>query len=538
MIDSMTAPVLRVRDLTVGYSGRGRRVAAVRGVSFEVGVGEVVAVVGESGSGKTTTANAVIGLLPPAAQVAGGGIELLGEDITNWSDRRMQTVRGARIGYVPQDPTVSLNPSKRIGHQIGDVLRIHGRADRRGAAVRAVEILRLVGLSEPERRVGQYPHELSGGMRQRVLIGMALACDPQLLIADEPTSALDVTVQRRVLDLLADLTARAGTAMLLVTHEQGPAARVLEEPQHPYTRALIAAAPSLSSARLRPAATPGRARLDDGEPVVRVRDLVTDYPAHGRGQALRAVDGVSFDVPRGTTFALVGESGSGKSTVARTVARLVDAGSGTVELFGRDVTRLRGAELRALRARVQIVHQNPYAALNPRLSVREILVDPLRAYRIGDRIARRRAADELLDDVALPRALGDRRPAELSGGQRQRVAIARALALRPDLVVLDEPVSALDVSVQAQVLALLVELQARHDLTYLLVSHDLAVVRQVSDQVGVMATGRLVEVGPTEAVFGSPTAEHTRALLDAIPKPRAAPASAASHRPLSERTYR
>jgi peptide/nickel transport system ATP-binding protein len=559
MIDSVTAPVLRVRDLTVGYSGRGRRVAAVRGVSFEVGVGEVVAVVGESGSGKTTTANAVIGLLPPAAQVAGGGIELLGEDITNWSDRRMQTVRGARIGYVPQDPTVSLNPSKRIGHQIGDVLRIHGRADRRGAAARAVEILRLVGLSEPDRRVGQYPHELSGGMRQRVLIGMALACDPQLLIADEPTSALDVTVQRRVLDLLADLTARAGTAMLLVTHdlgvaaeradrilvmrdgelvEQGPAARVLEEPQHPYTRGLIAAAPSLSSARLRPAAAPGRARFDDGEPVVRVRDLVTDYPAHGRGQALRAVDGVSFDVRRGTTFALVGESGSGKSTVARTVARLVDAGSGTVELFGHDVTRLRGAELRALRARVQIVHQNPYAALNPRLSVREILVDPLRAYRIGDRATRRRAADELLDDVALPRALGDRRPAELSGGQRQRVAIARALALRPDLVVLDEPVSALDVSVQAQVLALLVELQARHDLTYLLVSHDLAVVRQVSDQVGVMAAGRLVEVGPTEAVFGSPIAEHTRALLDAIPKPRAAPAPSVAHRPLSERTFR
>ncbi|GAA1395626.1 ABC transporter ATP-binding protein [Pseudonocardia kongjuensis] len=543
-------PVLRVRELSVAYRVRRRTVPAVRGVSFDVHRGEVVAVVGESGSGKTTTAGAVTGLLPATASVSAGTVELGGQDITGWSDTRMETVRGARIGLVPQDPTVSLNPTKRIGEQIAEVLRIHGRADRRAAAAAAVEILRHSGFRDPERRAAQYPHELSGGMRQRVLIGIATACSPELLIADEPTSALDVTVQRTVLDQLAATAARTGSATLLVTHdlgvageradrilvmrdgrivEQGPVDEVLGEPRDPYTRQLIAAAPSTRSPRLRaagavatgPGAPAGPVRPGE-PPAVRIDRLTKDYPAGGRRAVFRAVDDVSLTIAPGTTFALVGESGSGKSTVARCVARLVEASTGSVELFGRDVTRLAGAELRRLRARVQLVHQNPFAALNPRLDVQRIIADPLRAFRTGDRRHRATAVAELLDDVGLPRSFGTRRPAELSGGQRQRVAIARAVALRPDLLVLDEPVSALDVSVQAQVLQLLVDLQARLGLTYLLISHDLGVVAQASDTVGVMAGGRLVETGPTAEVYRNPSSEHTRALLDAIPGRRTA----------------
>ena len=539
-----SGPLLVVEGLEVAYRTRRGTVPAVRGVDLHVDAGEVVAVVGESGSGKTTTAQAIIGLLPRGGVRTAGRIVLDGTDISAWSDKELERVRGARLGLVPQDPTVSLNPVRRIGDQVADVLVVHSGLARRATGQRVVEILEQAGLRDPEAVARQYPHQLSGGMRQRVLIGIALACRPALVIADEPTSALDVTVQRAVLDHLGSLTAELGTAVLLVTHdlgvaaeraqrvivmnrgrvvEEGSARQILEDPQDPYTKALVAAAPSLSPTRLRPsvrAAPPARTTQEPKPAVVEVRDLVKEFtvPQQGGGKkTLRAVDGVSFSVPRGETFAIVGESGSGKSTTARLVLRLADPTSGSVHVDGQDITRLRGRRLRRLREHLQLVYQNPYASLDPRFTIGQVLTEPLEAFRVGDRASRARRAAELLDQVALPTSALHRHPAELSGGQRQRVAIARALALHPQVVVLDEPVSALDVSVQAQILQLLVDLQAELGLSYLFISHDLAVVRQISDRVGVMSRGELVESGTTEQIFADPQHDYTRALLAAIP---------------------
>ena len=538
----MSPPTLDVRNARVDYlPRRGRDVVhAVRGVDLTVQPGQVVALVGESGSGKSSLAAAITGLLPANARLAGGSVSLSGEDITGMAGRRATRVRGARIGMVPQDPGVALNPLQRIGTQVAEVLIIHGRADRRRAHLEAVGILERVGLPDPAARARQYPHELSGGMRQRVLIGIALACRPPLVIADEPTSALDVTVQRAILDLFDELTTAANAAVLLITHdlgvageraddivvlndglvvESGPTPEVLTSPQHAYTRRLISAAPSISTADVR-SRRGADGPLVTGPPVVEVRDLVKEYRSRaGAGSPLRAVDGVSFTVARGGTFALVGESGSGKSTTVRMVARLIDATGGSVTINGTDVTSLRGAALRRHRADVQVVYQNPYSSLNPRHSVARIIDEPLRAFRRGDRTTRAERARELLEQVALRPSMATRRPGELSGGQRQRVAIARAIALEPSLIVLDEPVSALDVSVQEQILQLLVDLQTRLGISYLFVSHDLAVVRQIADTVGVMQHGRLVETGPTAAVFQSPQHEYTAELLASIPRP-------------------
>jgi peptide/nickel transport system ATP-binding protein len=511
--------LLRIADLAVSYQA----VPAVRDVGFDVGEGEVVAVVGESGSGKSTTAHAAIGLLPRGGRVDGGSITFDGRDLLALSDRQWRGVRGREIALVPQDPAVSLNPVHRIGDQVAEVLRIHGLAERRTASLQAIELLERAGVPSPELRARQYPHQLSGGLRQRVLIAAALAGRPKLIIADEPTSALDVTVQRRILDHLTSLAADSGTAILLITHDLGVAAdrasrivvlsqgSVVEEgssvvsaPTHPYTQQLLAAAPSMSSA-LRPAAPPA-------EPLVSVRDLAKTFDG-----GIRAVDGVSFDIPRGQTLALVGESGSGKSTTARMVLRLETPSAGTVEFDGRDITALPGGDLRRLRRRMQIVYQNPYASLNPKFSVEDVVAEPLRAFGVPDRRAR---VSELLEQVALPTSVARRKPAELSGGQRQRVAIARALALKPDLVVCDEPVSALDVSVQAQILRLLADLQSSMGLSYLFISHDLAVVRQLADHVGVMRAGTLVELGPAAQVLADPESEYTKELLAAIPGSR------------------
>lgn len=530
--------LLTVRDLAVSYrTGRGD-VHAVRDVSLHVDTGETVAVVGESGSGKSTTAAAVVRLLAPAARITSGAIDLLGHDLATASPRVLRTVRGALVGLVPQDPTVSLNPVTRIGDQVAEALVVHGLADRRGAAREAVEALRRTGLPEPELRARQYPHELSGGMRQRVLIAIALVARPRLLVADEPTSALDVTVQRRILDHLDELTAATGTGVLLITHDLGVAAdradrivvmsrgrvveagtpdEVLGSPREAYTRALLAAAPSLRGARR--AATPPVAT--DTPPALEVRGLVKDFPLPRTSRTgagvLRAVDDVSFAVPRGRTLALVGESGSGKSTTARLALRLTEPTAGTVHVDGADVTRARGEQLRSLRRRLQVVQQNPYASLDPRWTVERIVTEPLRAFRVGDRRERAARAAELLDLVALPASALHRNPAELSGGQRQRVAIARALSVRPDIVVLDEPVSALDVSVQAQILDLLADLQRDLAVSYLFISHDLAVVRQVAHEVVVLRHGRVVEQGDVETVFARPSHPYTTELLDAIP---------------------
>ncbi|MBT1256155.1 ABC transporter ATP-binding protein [Rhodococcus erythropolis] len=519
--------LLSVTDLQIAYGAE----PAVSGVSFSVGRGEVVAVVGESGSGKSTTAHAILGLLAGSGHVTGGTVEFEGEQIDSYSDRAWQRIRGARIGLVPQDPTTSLNPVTRIGDQVAEVLRIHGLADRRKARLDAVEVLERAGIDRPEIRARQYPHELSGGMRQRVLIGIALVANPALIIADEPTSALDVTVQRRILDHLDERIAESGAAVLLITHdlgvaadradrilvmqggrivESGRTADILDNPRHEYTKKLLDSAPSLSSG---PVDRPVR---QDTSPLLTLTGITKRFNV-GRGSSITAVNEVSLTVPRGQTVSLVGESGSGKSTTARIAVRLEQADAGTISFDGHDITKVKGSDLRELRRKIQLVYQNPYASLDPKLSVQDIVAEPLRAFKVGGRSQQQSRAAELLDQVALPEQFLSRKPAELSGGQRQRVAIARALALKPDLLVLDEPVSALDVSVQAQILALLDELQRELGLTYLFISHDLAVVRQISDVVGVMQAGRLLEIGTTTEIFDNPRNEYTRTLLDAIP---------------------
>ena len=545
----MTGALLEIRGLTVSYRTRTGPLTAVRGVDLDVRPGEIVALVGESGSGKSTTAHAIPRLLAGNAVIEAGEIRFAGQDLTSLSERGLRRVRGAKIGLIPQDPTVSLNPVKRVGEQVAEVLRLHGLATRRTAPLDAVEVLDRAGLPEPAVRARQYPHELSGGMRQRVLIAIAIAASPRLIVADEPTSALDVTVQRRILDHLERLTGELGSAVLLVTHdlgvaadrarriavmsegrivEEGPARRILGDPQDAYTRRLLASAPSLTVARplVRPLARPLARPLVRSvappaeEPLVAAEHLVKEFPLPGPAAAFRAVDDVSLTVHRGRTLALVGESGSGKSTTARLLLRLVEPSSGRIVFAGEDITRARGAALRRLRRRAQLVYQNPYASLDPRFTIAEVITEPLRAFHVGDRAFRTARARELLDRVALPDSTLHRRPAELSGGQRQRVAIARALALSPDLVVCDEPVSALDVSVQAQVLELLAELQADIGVAYVFISHDLAVVREIAHQVAVLQDGRVVETGTTEQIFGDPGHPHTRELLAAIPGAR------------------
>ncbi|MFD3509416.1 dipeptide ABC transporter ATP-binding protein [Nocardia sp. NPDC058666] len=523
------ATLLRVNDLHIAYRTGSGSVDALRGVTIEVARGEVVALVGESGSGKSTLAHAVIGLLADSAQIVSGTVEFDGERVDPGNEKALQRLRGARVGLVPQDPGLSLNPVLRVGDQVAEALLVHKLADRRGAALQALDLLAEVGLDRPEVRARQYPHELSGGQRQRVLIAIALACGPELIIADEPTSALDATVARQVLDRLAERIAARGTAVLLITHdlavaaeradrlvvleqgkviESGSTEQVLNHAVQPYTQRLLAASPALSPTEFRPS------RPRAAAPLLSVHALHKRF--HAGAGTIAAVDGVEFSLDRGETLSLVGESGSGKSTTARIALRLTDADSGTVTFDGHNLTGIRRSRLRALRKRFQVVYQNPYSSLDPRWDVADIIAEPLRAYGIDNRADR---VAELLEQVALPTTFVRRKPAELSGGQRQRVAIARALALRPDLLVLDEPVSALDASVQAQILDLLDTLQSELALGYLFISHDLAVVRRISDRVAVMRHGRILETGPTATLFTDPQHPYTRELLAAIPAP-------------------
>lgn len=529
-------PVLRVRDLTVTYHGTDSPITAVRGVDLDIMPGEVVALVGESGSGKSSTAHAVVGLLPPGSRMT-GSIRVDGVEMSTLSQARLRDIRGRVIGFIPQDPSQSLDPTKRVGDQVAEVLRIHDATSRRAARSRAVDLLEAAGLPDPAVRAKQYPHELSGGMRQRVLIAAALACRPALVIADEPTSALDVTVQAQVLDSLDQLTRDMGTAVLLVTHDLGVAAdrarrvvvmstgrivehgtpqTVLRSPAHSYTQRLIASIPTLNTAMAR-----GRPEPREATPLLVAHRLVKEYRHPGRSgrrrSRFRAVDDVSFTIGKGETFAIVGESGSGKSTTARLITRLTSATAGDLTLGGLDLARAKGKALRQMRKRIQLVHQNPDASLDPRMTVEAIVEEPMWAFGVGTAPFRRARAADLVDQVSLPRSVLQRRARELSGGQRQRVAIARALALQPELLVCDEPVSALDVTVQAQILDLLTGLQADLGLSYLFISHDLAVVGQISDRVAVMRNGRILELGTTEEIFSAPQSAYTRQLLDAIP---------------------
>ncbi|MGN7191915.1 ABC transporter ATP-binding protein [Curtobacterium sp. MCBA15_004] len=519
--------LLSVRDLRVAFGDR----EVLHGVDLDVRRGERVAIVGQSGSGKSTLIAALLRLLPGAGHITGGEITLGADDVAHADEPLMRRVRGGRIGLVPQDPSTNLNPSMRVGAQIADALRAGGLRGRSAVRRRVVELMTEAGIPEAARRADQYPHEFSGGMRQRILIAVALARQPELLIADEPTSALDVTVQRQILDHLQTLVDQHGTTLLFVTHdlgvaadrtdrvvvmldgeivEQGAPGAILRDPQHEYTKRLIAAAPALSGVAPEPTTT--------GEPILVVSDLVKEYRLRGRGAGtLRAVDGVSFTVRRGTTTAVVGESGSGKTTVARIVLGLETPTSGSALVDGHDVGTARGAERRAVRRRVQPVFQDPYGSLDPTSTIERIIDEPLRVFGIGDRASRTERVCTLLEQVALPREVAQLRPNELSGGQRQRVAIARALALEPELLILDEAVSALDVLVQEQVLTLLDELQDRLGLSYLFITHDLGVVRRIADDVVVMRRGEVVERGTVAAVFDDPQQQYTKDLLDAIP---------------------
>lgn len=568
----MTTPLLKVTDLAVTYNSAHGPVHAVTDVSFSVAPGRVTAIVGESGSGKSTSAMATMGLLPANA-AASGKIELNGQDLNRITQQQWRDVRGLRIGLIPQDPGTSLNPVKTIGESVGEVLRIHrqalGNPSKQERRATVIELLDAVGIDNPELRYNQYPHELSGGMRQRALIAAALATEPDLIIADEPTSALDVTVQQTILDLIDQLREDRGIGVLLITHdlavasdradelvvmqsgqvkEAGLTGRILGDPRHPYTRRLLDDAPGLTNpvrqperARKHKAAsaaaadapgseadpegtTPATPAARDSEestpPLLRVSSMSKQFhPARGQ-EAFTAVDGVSFSVARGTTHAIVGQSGSGKSTLARMICAFEEPSAGTAYLEGAAINDLAAKDPRQLRRRLQMVYQNPYGSLDPRQSIGSAIAEPLRNLSSLSRTQIRAKVTEVLDQVSLPEALASRRAGELSGGQRQRVAIARALVLEPELLVLDEAVSALDVTVQARILELLNELQEELGLTYLFISHDLAVVREISDTVSVMSKGRQVELGFTEEIFDDPQHEFTHQLLRAIPGQR------------------
>ncbi|MBT1457683.1 ABC transporter ATP-binding protein [Dickeya dianthicola] len=538
---STTTPVLELEDVSIAYRDDDGERTVVEGVSFAIQPGEVVALVGESGSGKTTTAQAVIGLLADNGRLTRGAIRLNGADISRWSQPRLDSIRGRVVSLVPQDPGSSLNPVKTIGEQVDEILRLHQKSDRRRLRRQTLALLTRVGLTEPELRAGQYPHELSGGMKQRVLIAIAIALKPALIIADEPTSALDVTVQKRILDLLDELRRENGTAILFVTHdlavaaeradrllvfqkgyiqEQGPTRQVLSAPQSQYARTLLANIPSLAPAR-RPSRADAFCQSISSQPIVQVEQLVQEFPLTGsRTQLFRAVDAVSFSVAPGTTHAIVGESGSGKTTTARMILGFQRPTAGRILIDGTDITRLRGEALRQFRQTIQLVYQNPFSSLDPSQRLFDIVEEPLRNFNRYTRTERANRVHEIFERVALPASLLQRRPAELSGGQRQRVAIARALVLEPKVLVLDEAVSALDVTVQAQILRLLEELQASLGLTYLFISHDLAVVRQIADTVSVLYHGKQVESGPVEQIFARPAERYTRELIDAIPGQR------------------
>ncbi|MEZ2388906.1 dipeptide ABC transporter ATP-binding protein [bacterium RCC_150] len=543
-------PLLEIRDLAITFQTANGEFQAVKNAHLSIMPGETVAIVGESGSGKSTTALAAIGLLPENGRVSGGQILLDGEDISHASEKRMIELRGNTIGMVPQDPMSNLNPVWKIGYQVRKTLRANGRPD---SPADVAKVLAEAGLPDSARRAKQYPHEFSGGMRQRALIAIGLSCQPRLLIADEPTSALDVTVQRQILDHLETMTSELGTAVLLITHdlglaaeradkvvvmyrgnvvEAGPSLELLRNPRHPYTQRLVASAPSLASRRIQAAKAEGiqteellapsdvAVEKDLPEDVLKVENLRKVFKLRsgvGKSTDFTAVDNVSFNVRRGTTTAIVGESGSGKSTVAQMVLNLLAPTSGRIVFDGVDTSTLNSREIFAFRRRVQPIFQDPYGSLDPMYNIFRTIEEPLRTHKIGDKASREKKVRELLDQVALPQSTMQRYPNELSGGQRQRVAIARALALDPEVIICDEAVSALDVLVQAQVLNLLAELQSNLGLTYLFITHDLAVVRQIADHVCVMQKGKLVETGSTDEVFDAPQREYTKALLNAIP---------------------
>ncbi|KAA0971274.1 ABC transporter ATP-binding protein [Aureimonas fodinaquatilis] len=561
--------ILDVQNLSVTFKVQGGTATAVDGLSFQIPAGKTVALVGESGCGKSTTALSVLRLLPRNAQLS-GKLMFNGRNLVDLPMTELRKVRGHQIGMIFQEPMTSLNPVHRIGYQIVEAIRYHeAKVTAQAARERALELLRLVRLPDPEKRLDAYPHQLSGGQRQRVMIAMAIAGNPRLLIADEPTTALDATVQAQILELIDELRRKLGMAILLITHDLGVVSRWADEVivmhhgekleqlkaadlftagRHPYTRGLIGASirvdqdihyrsRALSEIRITRDAeggyeydlhVPARRPLPPVDvvspPILEVRNLVTSYNLGDT--ELRAVDDVSMTIRKGETLGLVGESGCGKSTLSRTIMRLTQATSGSLLFEGRDITRLEGAGLQSLRANMQMIFQDPFGSLNPRHTVGNILDVPLRLHGVKDKAERRRRIAEVIENVGLPARSVLRYPHEFSGGQRQRIGIARALILRPSLVICDEPVSALDVSVQSQILNLLADLKEQFHLSFLFISHDLAVVQYISDRVVVMQSGKFVEEGDYRQILRHPNHPYTRTLLAAAEGGRVAEAAA------------
>jgi peptide/nickel transport system ATP-binding protein len=528
----MTAPVLSLQALTVSLPRGADRARALQEVALDLHPNEIVCVVGESGSGKSMTAGAVMRLLPPGVAITGGRVLFEGEDLAGASEARMRAIRGAGIAMIFQEPMTALNPLRSIGDQIAEMFRIHTTLSGAEIAARTLALLEEVRIPDPKLAARAYPHELSGGQRQRAMIAMALALDPRVLIADEPTTALDVTTQAQILALIRDLQRRKGTAVLFITHdfgvvaeiadrvavmqhglvvEQGPAAQVLQAPRHPYTRSLIAAVPPLAAPPPRPISA---------TPILEMREVRKTYRNGGflgRGaRVTHAVRGVTLTLPKGATLGIVGESGSGKSTLARCIVRLIEPEAGVISLSGTNLLALPRREMRQAARRIQMVFQDPFGSLNPRRRAGELVAQGPMVHGTPRAEAMRRAK-ELFALVGLDPASTERFPHEFSGGQRQRIGLARALALEPEVLVADEPVSALDVSVQAQVLRLLAELRERLGLSLVFITHDLRVAAQVCDLIAVMKDGEVVEQGDTAAVFRDPQHPYTRALLAAVP---------------------
>lgn len=547
--DPGTVPVLSVRDLSIDFHLRSHILHAVRGVSFDLDPGRTLCLVGESGSGKSVTARALLRLIDPQAQVAGGAITLRGADGAELrldrmapNSREIRAVRGGRIGLIFQEPMSSLSPVRTIGTQIAEALLLHRKMTKAEAKAETVALLRQVEIAQPEQMADRYTFEFSGGMRQRAMIAMALACDPDILIADEPTTALDVTTQAEIMDLIARLQRERGMAMLMITHdlglvaevadtvavmrwgrivEQGPVDQIFHAPQHPYTQRLLDATLKLDKAAKRPA--PRR----DGTPLLSVRGLCKGFGGtNWRGRqtyAIKAVEDVSLDLWPGENLGIVGESGSGKTTLGRMLLRIIEPSAGSILWQGGDapaeVTTMNRSQLARYRSAVRLVFQDPYASLNPRMTVKQVIADPLvvagglKGAAIDARVA------ELLELVGLDRAAMERYPHAFSGGQRQRIGIARALALNPRVIIADEATSALDVSIRAQVLDLLLELQQRLDLSFVFIAHDISVVRYFCDRVAVMHRGRIVETGSAEDICTRPREPYTQSLISAVPNP-------------------